>query len=160
MQGHIYRLHFSACVAVSLMKMWENIWIQQRQFCCCTFLLLMVWIWCQESIQSSQKASHVLAAPKELWPAGKGRWSCPSTMCRWDLYSVGCWVLSTGENWIHWNACRGPQKWFERWNVFCEDRQRELGQFRLEKRRLWKDLVMSFQYLKKGFSQQSRRAYL
>lgn len=33
-------------------------------------------------------------------------------------------------------------------HISCEDRLRELGLFRLEKRKLWRDLTVAFQYLK------------
>ena len=39
-------------------------------------------------------------------------------------------------------------------NLFYEDSLRELSVFSLEKRRLWEDLVVAFQYLKEAYNQE------
>lgn len=45
--------------------------------------------------------------------------------------------------WTCWSQCRGGHGSVKRDEPFCEDMLREL-----EKRRLWVNLIMAFQYLK------------
>ena len=46
------------------------------------------------------------------------------------------------------------------WNTSqCEDRLRELGPFSLEKRRLWGNLRMAFQYLRGGCKKEGDRLF-
>ena len=41
-----------------------------------------------------------------------------------------------------------------------EERLRQLGSFSLEKRRLWGDLIVAFQYLKRAYKQEGERLFV
>ena len=45
-------------------------------------------------------------------------------------------------------------------NLSYEERLRELGLFSLEKRRLWRNLTVAFQYLKGAYKQEGERLFM
>jgi len=45
-------------------------------------------------------------------------------------------------------------------HLSCEERLRELGLFSLEKRRLWGDLIVAFQYLKEAYKQEGDQLFM
>ena len=44
-------------------------------------------------------------------------------------------------------------------HLSCEERLRDLGLFSLEKRRLWGDLIVAFQFLKGAYKQEGERLF-
>ena len=48
-------------------------------------------------------------------------------------------------------------RWLE--HLHCKERLRELGLFSLEKRKLWRDLIVAFQYLKGAYKQEGERLF-
>jgi len=45
-------------------------------------------------------------------------------------------------------------------HLFCEERLRELGLFSLEKKRLWVELIVAFQYLKGAYKQEGEQLFM
>ena len=99
------------------------------------------WTWVSNVPSQSRKPTISWAASKELWSAGRGRWSCPSSLHWRDLIcstASRCRVLSI----VQYCSIQGTE------HLRQEDRLRagavQAGE---EKGRFPGDLIMTFRYL-------------
>jgi len=83
------------------------------------------------AMSQPRKPTVSWAVSKEVWVAGRGRWSCPTTLCwrglTWSTMSR-CGVISIRDTWICWSASRGgAQKWSKEWNTPLQGQSRRAG---------------------------------
>jgi len=72
------------------------------------------WTWPSNASLQPRRPTLSLVASKAAWPAGRGKWFCPSALLWWDptqspASSSG--ALNTRRTWTCWSRFRGgPQK--------------------------------------------------
>ena len=113
----------------TVMSVWSYHWPKFHELCLGlstalpkkTWGWMGSWTWASNVPSQPRKPTLSLSASKAAWSAGRGRWSCPSAPCWWDLtYSTAsrCGVLSTAETWSCWSMSRGgPEKCSKGWNI-------------------------------------------
>ena len=107
------------------------------------------WTWASNVPSQPRKPTVSWAASKGAWSAGWGKWSCPSTLCWWDLIwsnVSSCSVLSTGGILTCWSVSRGgQQKWSKEWSTFPVRTGWESWDSS-SWRSVWRDLIAATQY--------------
>jgi len=78
------------------------------------------WTWASSTPLQPGRPTVFWAALKKGWPAGRGRWLCPSTQLLWGpIWSTASRprAPSTGRTKSSWSGCRGgPLGWSEGWS--------------------------------------------
>ena len=95
------------------------------------------------------------AAPTDGWQLGEGG-GCLTALCPHEAhleYCVRTWGPQPRNNakLLEWVQKRATKMYHS-----YKNRLRELGLSSLEKRRLWEDLIVAFQYLKEVYKQKGR----
>ena len=115
-------------------------------------LVVVSCTWASSVPSQLSKPAVSRATSKEVWPAGQGRWSCPSTLCCWHFtWSTlsRCGVLSKGLKRICWNSPTGgvQKKKSKGWHTSVGTGWESWDCSAL-RRRLWGDLIVAFQCLR------------
>ena len=79
--------------------------------------------WAGSVCLQTRKPAVPWIALREVWPAGQGRWFCPSTLLSWDpTWSTTSSCIGPPTQEEHWAvgvgpSRRGPQRWSESWST-------------------------------------------
>ena len=94
------------------------------------------------------------------WPAGWGRWFCPSTLLSWDpTCSTTCssGIPSTSKTWTCWSGSRGgPWKQSEGWNTSPVKKGWESWGCSASRR---EGLIVAFRHVKGAYKNDGERLF-
>jgi len=115
----------------------------------------------RQCVLVAQKANRILGCIKSS-VASRSREVTPLYSTTVRLHLESCIPFSGPQHWtgmdlLEWLQRRTQKFIRELKNLYCEERLRELGLFSLKNRRLWRDLITAFQYIKGAFTRKMER---